>query len=74
MAEKKFQFAVNLPAMNAKEIGMRIMCVDMAEVAMNVNRLVGRNDEIFYTIEEQMDGPFLTHEDLGRETNPWQHL
>ena len=66
MAEKKFQFAVNLPAMNAKEIGMRIMCVDMAEVAMNVNRLVGRNDEIFYTIEEQMDGPFLTHEDLGR--------
>ncbi|MDB4350236.1 hypothetical protein OAA38_00325 [bacterium] len=66
MTEKKFQFAVNLPAMNAKEIGMRIMCVDMAEVAMNVNRLVGRNDEIFYTIEEQMDGPFLTHEDLGR--------
>ena len=74
MTEKKFQFAVNLPAMNAKEIGMRIMCVDMAEVAMNVNRLVGRNDEICYTIEEQMDGPFLTHEDLGRETNPWQHL
>ena len=74
MTEKKFQFAVNLPAMNAKEIGMRIMCVDMAEVAMNVNRLVGRNDEIFYTIEEQMDSPFLTHEDLGRETNPWQHL
>ena len=74
MTEKKFQFAVNLPAMNAKEIGMRIMCVDMAEVAMNVNRLVGRNDEIFYTIEEQMDGPFLTHEDLGRETNSWQHL
>ena len=66
MTEKKFQFAVNLPAMNAKEIGMRIMCVDMAEVTMNVNRLVGRNDEIFYTIEEQMDGPFLTHEDLGR--------
>ena len=66
MTEKKFQFAVNLPAMNAKDIGMRIMCVDMAEVAMNVNRLVGRNDEIFYTIEEQMDGPFLTHEDLGR--------
>ena len=66
MTEKKFKFAVNLPAMNAKEIGMRIMCVDMAEVTMNVNRLVGRNDEIFYTIEEQMDGPFLTHEDLGR--------
>lgn len=66
MTEKKFQFAVNLPAMNAKEIGMRIMCVDMAEVAMNVQRLVGRNDEIFYTIEEKMDGPFLTHEDLGR--------
>tara|TARA_R110002096_G_scaffold117489_7_gene254696 strand:- start:2610 stop:2816 length:207 start_codon:yes stop_codon:yes gene_type:complete len=66
MTEKKFQFAVNLPAMNEKEIGMRIMCVDMAEVAMNVNRLVGRNDEIFYTIEEKMDGPFLTHEDLGR--------
>ena len=66
MTEKKFQFAVNLPAMNAKDIGMRIMCVDMAEVTMNVNRLVGRNDEIFYTIEEQMDGPFLTHEDLGR--------
>ena len=66
MTEKKFQFAVNLPAMNEKEICMRIMCVDMAEVAMNVQRLVGRNDEIFYTIEEKMDGPFLTHEDLGR--------
>jgi hypothetical protein len=74
MTEKKFQFAINLPAMTEEQVGMRIMCVDMAEVAMNVQRLVGRNDEIFYTIEEQMDGPFLTHEDLGRESNPWQHL
>jgi hypothetical protein len=71
MAEKKFQFAVNLPAMNAKEIGMRIMCVDMAEVGNNIKRF---GEDTFYTIEEQMDGPFLTHEDLGRETNPWQHL
>ena len=74
MTEKKFQFAVHLPATNEEMIGMRIMCVDMAEVAMNVQRLVGRNDEIFYTIEEQMDGPFLTHEDLGRESNPWAYL
>jgi len=73
MTEKKFQFAVNLPAMNEEEIGMRIMCVDMAEVAMNVKRLVGRNEDVFYTIEEQMDGPFLTHEDLGRD-NPWAYL
>ena len=71
MTEKKFQFAVNLPAMNAKEIGMRIMCVDMAEVGNNIKRF---GEDTFYTIEEQMDGPFLTHEDLGRETNPWQHL
>ena len=63
MTEKKFQFAVNLPAMNAKEIGMRIMCVDMAEVAMNIKRL---GEDVFYAIEEEMDGPFLTHEDLGR--------
>ena len=74
MTEKKFQFAVHLPATNEEEIGMRIMCVDMAEVAMNVKRLVESHGEIFYTIEEQMDGPFLTHEDLGRESNPWQHL
>jgi len=70
MTEKKFQFAVNLPAMNEEEIGMRIMCVDMAEVAMNIKRLGG---DVFYTIEEQMDGPFLTHEDLGRD-NPWAYL
>jgi len=38
---------------------------------MNIKRL---GEDVFYTIEEQMDGPFLTHEDLGRETNPWQHL
>jgi len=74
MTEKKFQFAVHLPAMTEEQMGMRIMCVDMVEVAMNVQRLVGRNDEIFYTIEEQMDGPFLTHEDLGREGDPWYNL
>ena len=71
MTEKKFQFAVHLPAMTEEQMGMRIMCVDMAEVAMNIKRL---GEDVFYTIEEQMDGPFLTHEDLGRETNPWYNL
>ena len=71
MTEKKFQFAVNLPAMTEEQMGMRIMCVDMAEVGMNIKRL---GEDVFYTIEEKMDGPFLTHEDLGRETNPWQNL
>jgi len=71
MTEKKFQFAVHLPAMTKEQMGMRIMCVDMAEVGNNIKRL---GEDAFYTIEEKMDGPFLTHEDLGRETNPWQHL
>ena len=71
MTEKKFQFAVYLPATNEEEISMRIMCVDMAEVAMEIKRL---GEDVFYTIEEQMDGPFLTHEDLGRQSNPWTYL
>jgi hypothetical protein len=71
MTEKKFQFAVNLPAMTKEQMGMRIMCVDMAEVGNNIKRL---GEDVFYTIEEKMDGPFLTHEDLGRETNPCQNL
>jgi hypothetical protein len=71
MTEKKFQFAVHLPAMTKEQMGMRIMCVDMAEVGNNIKRL---GEDVFYTIEEKMDGPFLTHEDLGRETNPWQNL
>jgi hypothetical protein len=72
MTEKKFQFAINLPAMNEEQVGMRIMCVDMAEVGINLKRLA--KEDVFYTIEEQMDGPFLTHEDLGRESNPWTYL
>ena len=63
MTEKKFQFAVHLPATNEEMISMRIMCVDMAEVANNIQRL---GDDTIYAIEEKMDGPFLTHEDLGR--------
>jgi hypothetical protein len=69
MTEKKFQFAVNLPAMTKEQMGMRIMCVDMAEVGMNIKRL---GEDVFYTIEEKMDGPVLTHEDLGRD--PWKGL
>ena len=69
MTEKKFQFAVHLPPMTEEQVGMRIMCVDMAEVAMNIKRL---GEDVVYTIEEKMDGPFLTHEDVGRD--PWQGL
>ena len=35
MTEKKFQFAVNLPAMNEEEIGMRIMWRITAEDMQN---------------------------------------
>ena len=72
MTEKKFQFAIHLPNQgfindDGKALDIRIMCVDMAEVGNNIKRF---GKDTFYTIEEKMDGPFLTHEDLGRETNP----
>tara|TARA_E500000318_G_C3514165_1_gene193609 strand:- start:667 stop:897 length:231 start_codon:yes stop_codon:yes gene_type:complete len=75
MTKKKFQFAIYLPNQGFSEDGgktfgdMRIMCVDMEEVDMNIKRFT---KDTFYTIEENVDGPFLTHEDVGR--NPWQGL
>tara|TARA_A200000159_G_C7331331_1_gene343057 strand:+ start:87 stop:317 length:231 start_codon:yes stop_codon:yes gene_type:complete len=69
--QNKFRFAIHLPNQGFSEDGgktfgdMRIMCVDMAEVGMNIKRLA---EDTFYTIEENMDGPFLTHEDFGRNS------
>jgi len=62
MSKMKFRFAIHVPSQGYSEDGgdgsynMRIMCVDWAEVAENIKRLP---EDIFYTIEEQMDGPFL---------------
>ena len=63
MTKKNFQFAVTLPSTDKDIPSMRIACVDWAEVAMNIKRL---GEDTLYVIEEKMDGPFLTHEDLGR--------
>lgn len=60
---KNFQYAVYLPSTAKGVRSMRIMCVDMAEVAMNVSRLC---KDTVYAIEEKMDGPFYTNEDFDR--------
>jgi len=60
---KNFQYAVFLPSTAKGVPSMRIMCVDKAEVAMNIQRL---GADTIYAIEEKMDGPFLTNEDLVR--------
>ena len=63
MTRKNFQYAVFIPSTNKNVNSMRIMCVDMAEVAVNVSRLC---KDTVYAIEEKMDGPFYTNADFAR--------